>query len=202
MSDKPAKPYDAEILRYTTAVDELLSSTTNPLHRAILHNYRRHQLLEGSGRFAEIFTPDMTVEHPVYNIGMKAGNWQFDGRDAVMEFYGSMTDSDAAVFWPVKKYLVVADWGVAAEATWRNYCKGHHLIADGHDDIHDEDGDYVLTRRMGLFWYYTPDALLIGENTYEDPNSREITKVDPADVVTAAEFAEMVKPLLDNPPPA
>lgn len=198
--NRPSRPYDAEILGYTSAVDNLLAQTTNDLHRRILQNYRRHQLLEGSGRFEEIFAPDMTIEKPEYHIQMKAGTLDLVGQEAVMDFYRAMTASDAAVFWPVKKWLVVADWGVAAEAIWRNYCKGHHLIDDGHEDIQDPDGDFVLTRRMGLFWYYTPDARLIGENTYEDPNSREITRVSASDVVSAAEFAEMVRPFLDNPP--
>jgi hypothetical protein len=40
-----------EITRITAATDELLRTTENPRHRAILSNYRRHALLEVSGLY-------------------------------------------------------------------------------------------------------------------------------------------------------
>ena len=49
-------------------VEELLQRTENPLHRAILENFRRHVHLEGSGQFDKITAPDMTVDNPVYRV--------------------------------------------------------------------------------------------------------------------------------------
>ena len=49
-----------------SAADRLLETTTDPLHRQILENYRRHAILEVCGLWEEIFTPEMTVEHPLY----------------------------------------------------------------------------------------------------------------------------------------
>jgi hypothetical protein len=57
-----------DITMLTRAADETLAVTENPRHRQILENYRRHAILETTGRWQEIFTPEMTVEHPVYRV--------------------------------------------------------------------------------------------------------------------------------------
>ena len=48
----------ADIRLLTLAADTLLETTTNPLHRRILENYRLHAMLEVSGRYHEIFVPE------------------------------------------------------------------------------------------------------------------------------------------------
>jgi hypothetical protein len=49
-----------------SAADRLLETLTDPLHRQIIENYRRHAILEVCGEWEDIFTPDMTVEVPEY----------------------------------------------------------------------------------------------------------------------------------------
>ena len=70
-----------DIRRLTLAADNLLETNTNPRHRRILSNYRRHAMLEVSGRYEEIFTPEMTVEHPFYRISSADGVLELDGLD-------------------------------------------------------------------------------------------------------------------------
>ena len=62
-----------DIRQLTLAADTLLKTTTEPLHRKILNNYRRHAMLEVSGRYEEIFAPDMTVEEPFYRVHTPEG---------------------------------------------------------------------------------------------------------------------------------
>ncbi|MFF7633042.1 hypothetical protein ACFZB9_07795 [Kitasatospora sp. NPDC008050] len=57
-----------DITTLTRGADLLLDRTENPLHRRILENYRRHALLEVTGRWREVVhDPAMIVDHPVYH---------------------------------------------------------------------------------------------------------------------------------------
>jgi hypothetical protein len=86
-----------DITRITAATDELLRTVENPRHRAILGNYRRHALLEVSGRYEEILTPAMTVAHPVYRLTEGPHTIVLDGHDQVREFYAGLVAAGAIV---------------------------------------------------------------------------------------------------------
>ena len=57
-----------DITKTNIAVERLIETTDNPHHLYRLHAYNRHRYLEMAGRWEEIFTPDMTVEKPVYHF--------------------------------------------------------------------------------------------------------------------------------------
>jgi hypothetical protein len=59
-----------DIMQTNVAVRQLIEATENPRHRYLLQAFDRHRNLEHAGRFEEIFTPEMTVEHPVYRFNM------------------------------------------------------------------------------------------------------------------------------------
>ena len=67
---------------------ELIEVTENPRHRYLLEAYDRHRNLEHAGRFEEIFTPEMTVEHPVYRFNMVGQPpMTLEGREQVEPVY-------------------------------------------------------------------------------------------------------------------
>ena len=55
--------FEREIYQVTDPVTELLKVTEDPLHRAILENYRRHIHLELAGQYEQIVAPDMMVPY-------------------------------------------------------------------------------------------------------------------------------------------
>src|SRR6516162_3297253 len=57
-----------DITQTNAAVERLIETMENPRHLYLLHAYNRHRYLEMAGRFEEIFTPEMTVEKPVYHL--------------------------------------------------------------------------------------------------------------------------------------
>ncbi len=61
-------------------VDDLIDTLENPRHRKILINYRRHGLLEVSGRYEELLAPNMTVPHPHYRL-FEGGQGDHSRRD-------------------------------------------------------------------------------------------------------------------------
>lgn len=174
---------------------ELLARTDNPRHRAILRNFRRHALLEVSGRWREILTPQMTVAVPVYRLNENGRSVHLTGVAAVGEFYRDIADQGLNVFGPIEEQILVSDWGLAIESLFGNYLPGQVLAAQG-EDIDDPLAYYQLTHYMASFWPYDEDCRLIGEHIYEDAASRVIHKLDPDQVVTPAQAAAILGPLL------
>ena len=185
-----------DITRITAATDELLRTVDNPRHRAILSNYRRHALLEVSGRYEEILTPAMTVAHPVYRLTEGAHAIVLDGRDQVRDFYAGLVAAGAIVMGPVDEELVVADWGFASECMFHHFMPGR-LLMDV-EDIDDPEATYVVKHVLAFHWPYDERGLLIGEHVYEDVASRVVEKVAPEDVVTPARARELLAPQLER----
>ncbi|GAA4704943.1 hypothetical protein [Phytohabitans rumicis] len=178
------------------APDELLARTDNPRHRAILTNFRRHALLEVSGRWQEILTPRMVVDRPVYRINENGRSVHLTGLDEIGKFYQDIADRGLNVFGPIEERIAIADWGLAIESLFGNYLPGHVLAAQG-EDVDDPDAWYQLTHYMASFWPYDEDCRLIGEHIYEDAASRTIEKLRPEQVVTPAMAARILTPLID-----
>ena len=186
-----------DVRNVTKAPDELLARTENPRHRAILTNFRRHALLEVSGRWREILTPQMMVDTPVYRINENGRSVHLSGMTEIGKFYQDLTDRGLNVFGPIEEQVFVSDWGLAIESLFGNYVPGHVLAEEG-EDIDDPDAYYQLTHYMASFWPYSADCRLVGEHIYEDIGSRTIEKLQPAQVVTPAEAARLLGPLLDH----
>ena len=168
-------------------VEELLQRTENPLHRAILENFRRHVHLEGSGQFDKIIAPDMTVDNPVYRVSWGDHPALIEGKEGVVGFYNSVTE---AVLWNSDDLIAVNDWGIADELTFNQLIKGSDLQNLGYT-AESPDTYYHLRSRQAFIWPYNEKALLKGENLYEDKTSVEITQVDESELITPQRVAEI-----------
>ena len=192
-----------DVRRMTEGVDAALAVTTDPHQRAILKNYRRHGLLEVSGRWQEILVPEMIVDHPWYRIMFHDRTEIYDGMDAVAEMYRSYAESGATVFGPVGERVMVADWGFSSESTFHFFFPGAMVREMGLPAaaaVDDPDGLYTVAVPCAMVWPYTPDARRIGEHVYQDWRAAEVFPADPADMVTTAQAAELLAPLLENEP--
>ena len=194
-----ASQYEAGFVGMFDSVDELIRQAENPHHRAILLNYRVHGLLEVSQRYRELMAPDMMVEHPVYRMNEDGKSFALDGRDQVASFYHELEASGAIVLWPVEQVVAVADWGFASEALFRQFVPGSVLAAGG-ADIDDLEATYLVSHVYSMVWPYDERARLIGEHVYEDGSTRQISKPDPADVITPADAKRLLAPVLATPP--
>lgn len=180
------------------AVNKLLTTTTNPHHRAILENNRLHALLEVTGNWEQILTPQMTVDHPHYCASDGVHTHVFDGRDEVAAFYRSLADSGmSALFGPIDEQFMVSDWGLAAYGLWGFQLPGAMAAARGLD-VDDPDAHYYMTEMVSMVWPYNDDAKLIGENILEDPGTRRFWKLDPAEVMTNEEAQAILAPMLEE----
>ena len=64
-------------------------------------------------------------------------------------------------------------------------------------DVDDEAATYLYKAAEQMIWPYDDHCRLIGEDVWEtEPESAEIIKLDPADVITTDQAAELLAPLI------
>ncbi|GAA3202689.1 hypothetical protein GCM10020255_108150 [Rhodococcus baikonurensis] len=132
--------YEHEFVHMMDGVEKQLETIDNPRHQKILRNYRRHALLEVSGRYKEILSPDMTVEEPVYRLFEDGQSIVLDGMDAVTTFYQSLAETDTLVMWTGKSDFAVSDSGFSGETLFSQFVPGS-ILGDGVFGAVHESGD-------------------------------------------------------------
>ena len=179
-----------------SAADRLLETTTNPRHRQILENYRRHAILEVCGYWEPIFEADMTVEDPIYyyNVRGFAGD-KAEGASAIKSIYKHLADSSGSVMVVENERLMVSDWGFASEALFKSYYRGFTLIEDG-IEVPDPDGFYVLQQGYVMLWNYDDKARMIGEQVYENRALYDLQEIPEEDFITLEDARAQLMPLL------
>ncbi|GMA61064.1 hypothetical protein NZD89_15505 [Alicyclobacillus fastidiosus] len=186
--------FEAQIYTCLNPVARLLERTTNPLHVAILENFRRHVHLEGAGMFDEIIASDMMVDNPTYRVTWGSNPTVIEGKEAVVGFYNIAAKS---VLWHSDDLLAVADWGISDELTFHQLIQGQGLIDLGFEVDHP-DKIYHYTSRQVFLWPYDEHARLKGERLYEDKTTVNIVECDPADIITPERVAEIHRECLEK----
>jgi hypothetical protein len=185
-----------DITKTNVALERALEVTENPRHRFLLQNFYRHRYLEITGRYEEIFVPEMTVEHPVYHMHAQGISTTLDGREAVEGLYRYWAETDQCIFYVLEEEVAVADHFIATVSTAFEQILGKALI-EGGIDVDDENAMYLYKSTDEMFWPYDDRGRMVGEDVWEvDPSKAEITKLDPADVMTVEEAAEKLNPLI------
>jgi hypothetical protein len=66
------------------------------------------------------------------------------------------------------------------------------------EDVDDLDAHYLATHEVANAWPYDEAIKLLGKHVYIDRAAREVHRMDPADVVTPQQAADLLAPLLDT----
>ena len=172
------------------APTELLAKIDDPLHVAIVQNYRRHVLLENGQRFQEIFTPEMMVEVPVYLFSFLGINYRLEGRNDLHDLYSNTLFQ---VF-QQDECVAVNDWGICTESYAHQFVTGTTLKMLG-KDFDKEDDRYIIKYWQTMIWHYTDRGIMIGENVYGQQWSEEIVEAPP-DEPTEDEVGAMLQPVI------
>ena len=190
-----------DITRTNIAVQELIEVTENPRHRYLLQAYDRHRNLEHAGRHAEIFLPEMTVEHPIYRFNMLGQPpITLEGREQVEPMYQFWAQTNQSIFYNQEETVAVGDWMVTSTMVGYQQTLGSALVAAGVDA--DADAMYLLRGRVAMIWPYDARGRLVGENVWEyDPTQHDLIKLDPADVLSTEQAAELLADQIRPLPP-
>ena len=186
-----------DVRQTNDAIDRLLAVTTNRRHRFMLMAYYRHRFLEIAGRYEEIFAPDMMVDSPTYHLQLAGANVTLPGAQAVKGLYGMWAESSQSVFYIESEQIAVADNFIASVSTTYQQLHGQAMTANGLT-VEDPDAYYLYKMKgVQMIWPYDDQCRLLGEDVYEpDPAAAEITKLDPADVLTTQQCAELLAPFI------
>lgn len=186
-----------DITSQTRAIDKFLETIENPLHRRIISNYRRHAIFEICGYKDQIFTPDMTVEHPRYYLNANGVSMTLDGRDEVLGFYSSLEQRAATVMVVENEQLAVSDWGFASEAWFNSFMPGS-LVPEGWDA--DPNKFYILRQFLCMHWPYDEQGRMMGEHVYEHAAIAELKEIGEDEYITLEEAREKLMPLQQELP--
>lgn len=211
-----------DITKTNHVVRELIAKTENPRHRFLLMAYDRHRNLEMAGRYDELFAPDMMVPEPVYHINAHGTRLKLEGAEAVRNLYRMWAATNQAVFYVESEQLAVADNLVASVTVGYQQVSGRSLFFDkvlpylpgflsrrivkrvlaAETFVANENAMYLYKNTFQMIWPYDDRGRLLGEDIYEpDPDKAEITKLEPADVLTTEESGRLLAPLIKPLPP-
>jgi hypothetical protein len=206
-----------DITKTNIAITRLLEKTTNPRHRFLLMAYDRHRNLEMAGRYEEIFAPEMMVEKPVYHFHANKTNANLEGQDAVKRLYHMWAETNQSIFYAENEQVAVADNFVASVVTIYQQVAGKALtmntvlsylpgfiseavlrrVLATKGVTADENSMYIYKNVLHLVWPYDDRGRLLRESVWEpDPDKAEITKLDPGEVLTTAQSAKLLNPLI------
>ena len=197
----PTDVKQLDITKTNIAVQELIEVTENPRHRYLLQAYDRHRNLEHAGRVEEIFAPEMMVDHPIYRFNMIGQPpMMLDGREQVEPLYKYWAETNQSVFYNERETVAVGDFMVVSTMVGYQQVQGSDLAAAGEEV--DSDSVYLLRGRVAMVWPYDERGRLIGENVWEyDESEHDLIKLDPEDVLTTTQAAELLNPLIKSLPP-
>jgi hypothetical protein len=190
-----------DIRKTNIAVQELIAVTENPRHRYLLEAYDRHRNLEHAGRFAEIFAPEMTVEHPVYRFNMVGQPpITLEGREQVEPIYAFWAQSNQCIFYNEQERVAVGDFMVTSTMVGYQQTLGSALVAGGIEA--DEDAMYLVRGRVAMIWPYDERGRLIGENVWEyDESEHDLLELDPDQVLSTERAAKLLESQIKPLPP-
>ena len=190
-----------DITKQNVAVEKVLDRTENPRHRYLLQSYLRHRYLESAGRWQEILDPSLTVDNPFYRFNL-AGQPPFtlDGKDQVAMLYAHWTATDQCVFYVEDESVAVGDHMVVGRGIGYQQTLGSELAAAGHDV--DPEAMYLKKSQIMMLWPYDDHCRLLGEDVWEfDTAEAGLFKLDPADVLTAAQAGRLLDAFIKPLPP-
>lgn len=174
----------------------LIASSADPHHKAILENYRLHGLLEVSGYWDEVVSPEIMVEDPEYRLSIGPEQVTLKG-EQVFDFYRMLSETSTNVLVVRDQQMAVADWGFAAESTYYNYLRGRQINEHGMGEV-DPDGYFIRRAIIMMIWKYDERARLIGEHVYTHMPLVEIYPIPEAEFITPEEARAELVPQLDH----
>lgn len=206
-----------DITKSNDGIDKLLAVTTNPRHRFILLSYARHRFLEFSGRYDEVLADDMMVEEPMYNLHALGFNTTINGKDEVRALYKFWADTNQCIFYGEGEQVAVADNFVASTVMAHQQVWGGSILSSKALGLLPKGlSKDVLLKMLSLkgmkaepncmylysnfeetIWPYDDRCRLMREDVIEpDPSKAQITKLAPEDVMTTAQAAAALAPLI------
>jgi hypothetical protein len=206
-----------DITKSLLPVEQLAAATTSPRQRYLLLAFLRHLYLEMSGMYDQVLSDDMMVENPVYNLHALGFNTTITGKENVRSLYKFWADTNQTVFYGENVQAAVADGYIALtvqahQQVWGGSILSSKALALLPKGLSSElllkllaakgleakpDQMYLYSNFEESIWPYDDRGRLLREDVIEPvPANAQITRLDPADVLTTAQAAALLAPLI------
>ena len=186
-----------DITKRMHVVDTAIERTTNPLHKAILENYRRHANLEVCGMWEQILVPEMTMPDAVYCINIFDKVMNAKGMPEVSVIYRGMVESGSTVIYHTDEHIMVSDEGLMTDYVSHRFWPGDKLKEQGVELSHGPDAHYIVSQSIICFFPYNRDALLTGEIVYHGAEMK-VRHCPPEELITVEEARQKLLPLMKS----
>ena len=206
-----------DITKSLQPVEQLVTVTASPRQRYLLLAFLRHLYLEMSGQYDDVLSDDMMVENPVYNLHALGFNTTITGKENVRSLYKFWADTNQTVFYGENVQAAVADGYIALTVQAHQQVWGGSILsskvlgllpkglsselllkllaANGLEAKPDQM--YLYSNFEESIWPYDDRGRLLREDVLEPlPQNAQITKLDPADVLTTAQAAALLAPFI------
>jgi hypothetical protein len=171
-----------DVTHLPNGIADLIESTENPFHAAMLKNYYLHAVREISGYWDQILIPELTIDEPAYRISVGGNLVGLNGHAEVLAMYRGVAETGQNVMGTLCHNISVAAFGVVTEAVLVAMVPPGLLSVNGLDV--DPDAYYMVKHNLMQNFTHTHEAKLISERVYDDPGIYECHKLVPEDVVT------------------
>jgi hypothetical protein len=198
-SDAPTvldAPDRFDVTYLPSGIANLIDSTENPFHAAMLKNYYLHAVREISGYWDQILIPELTIDEPAYRISVGATRSDSTATPRCWPCTATWPRPGPNVMGTMRHNITVADFGVITEGVWVAMVPPEMRSVDGFDV--DPDAYYMVKHNLMQNFTFTHEAKLISERGYDDPGSYEYRKLAAEDVVTPAMARAALAPHLER----
>jgi hypothetical protein len=206
-----------DITKSLQPVEQLVTVTSSPRQRYLLLAFLRHLYLEMSGHYDDVLSDDMMVETPVYNLHALGFNTTITGKENVRSLYKFWADTNQTVFYGENVQAAVADGYIALtvqahQQVWGGSILSSKVLGLLPKGLSSElllkllaakgleakpDQMYLYSNFEESIWPYDDRGRLLREDVLEPlPQNAQITRLDPADVLTTAQAAALLAPLI------
>jgi hypothetical protein len=206
-----------DITKSLQPVEQLVTVTSSPRQRYLLLAFLRHLYLEMSGHYDDVLSDDMMVEAPVYNLHALGFNTTITGKENVRSLYKFWADTNQTVFYGENVQAAVADGYIALtvqahQQVWGGSILSSKVLGLLPKGLSSElllkllaakgleakpDQMYLYSNFEESIWPYDDRGRLLREDVLEPlPQNAQITRLDPADVLTTAQAAALLAPLI------
>jgi hypothetical protein len=151
-----------------------LAKTENQRHRKMLETVIAHLEAEVAGSLEALMAT--LVPDPGYHFWGNGGDYGPKGADAVSAYYAQLVEDRRGVLEFNIDRIVVDDDTVVTEGWYHAINKGAVARAQGFE-ADEDDADYLVTRRIVLFWPFNAAGEMLGEDGYGSVDPRAVRKL-------------------------
>ena len=159
-----------------------LAVTQNARHRMMLETVIAHLEAEVAGSLDALMAT--LVPNPSYHFWGNGGDYGPKGPDAVSSYYAQLVADRRGVLEFDIDRIVVDDDTVVTEGWYRAINRGSVARGQGFV-IDDDDADYLVTRRIVLFWPFNEAGEMLGEDGIGSVDPTCVRKLDQAELPDA-----------------